>query len=223
MISSRLASRKSKGLAAEKGWLHQICKSSDGSRCLLNAALLPPAPPTHPPFPFHSPIRPASPSTSRPARLGPSLAFSWWLSRRVSFWPSVIKTPKKFYQTEEEEHQQQQQQVEGGGGEEEEQKEEEKEETPPHVEPTVLDDDQQIEAILTDLEEFCKSVVEEHVTDEKSYVSMVLFLFSTYLRENSLGPSVYTEYVQDTLAPLVKGGPLPLNTLDPISHKNKHL
>ena len=52
---------------------------------------------------------------------------------------------------------------------------------------------------------------------------MVLFLFSTYLRENSLGPSVYTEYVQDTLAPLVKGGPLPLNALDPISHKNKHL
>ena len=51
---------------------------------------------------------------------------------------------------------------------------------------------------------------------------MVLFLFSTYLRENCLGPSVYTEYVEDTLAPLVKGY-LPPYALDPISHKNKLL
>ena len=62
----------------------------------------------------------------------------------------------------------------------------------------------------------------EHTTDEKKFVSMLLFLFSVYLRENSVGPSVYTEYVEDTLEPLVKGH-LPPYTLDPISHKNKHL
>ena len=52
---------------------------------------------------------------------------------------------------------------------------------------------------------------------------MVLFLFSTYIRENSLGPSVYTQYVQETLAPLDTSGPLPENHLDPISFKNKPL
>ena len=86
----------------------------------------------------------------------------------------------------------------------------------------LLDDEDSIKEILDDLEAFCRALIEEHVTDQKTYVSMVLFLFSTYLRENCLGPSVYTEYVEDTLAPLVKGH-LPLNALDPISHKNKHL
>jgi hypothetical protein len=28
-----------------------------------------------------------------------------------------------------------------------------------------------------------------------TYISMILFLFATYARENCLGPSVYTEYV----------------------------
>ena len=46
---------------------------------------------------------------------------------------------------------------------------------------------------------------------------------SFFLRENSLGPSVYTEYVEDTRAPLVKTGELPANDLDPISFKNVKL
>ena len=44
-----------------------------------------------------------------------------------------------------------------------------------------------------------------------------------YARENLLGPSVYTEYVEETLAPLNKGGPLPENDLDVISFKNEQL
>ena len=52
---------------------------------------------------------------------------------------------------------------------------------------------------------------------------MVIFLCGSYARENCLGPSVYTEYVEDTLAPLVKGGDLPDNDLDIMSFKNKEL
>jgi hypothetical protein len=76
---------------------------------------------------------------------------------------------------------------------------------------------------LAELETFVKSTIESSLTDSKSYVTMVLFLFSTYIRENSLGPSVYTQYVQETLAPLETSGPLPENLLDPISFKNKPL
>jgi len=47
-------------------------------------------------------------------------------------------------------------------------------------------------------------------------------LFAFYLRENCLGPSVYTEYVEDTRAPLIKGD-LPRTDFDPISTKNKLL
>lgn len=43
------------------------------------------------------------------------------------------------------------------------------------------------------------------------------------MRENVAGPSVYTEYVEDTKAPLIKGGPLPLNDLDCLSNKNMRL
>ena len=49
---------------------------------------------------------------------------------------------------------------------------------------------------------------------------MALFLITFYMRENSVGPSVYTQYVEDTRAPLIKGGPLPENDLDVISNKN---
>ena len=77
--------------------------------------------------------------------------------------------------------------------------------------------------MLEELETFIKGLLETQVTDSKSYITIVLFLFSTYIRENSLGPSVYTQYVQETLAPLDKSGPLPENPLDPISFKNKAL
>jgi hypothetical protein len=34
------------------------------------------------------------------------------------------------------------------------------------------------------------------------------------------GPSVYTLYVEETKAPIIKGGPLPDTPLDPMSNKN---
>lgn len=48
-------------------------------------------------------------------------------------------------------------------------------------------------------------------------------LYVAFIRENCTGPSVYTLYVEETLEPLVKGGPLPPNELDPISNKNQSL
>ena len=53
----------------------------------------------------------------------------------------------------------------------------------------------------------------------QDFESLACFLFGFYLRENSLGPSVYTEYVEDTRAPLVKGD-LPVTDFDPLSTKN---
>ena len=52
---------------------------------------------------------------------------------------------------------------------------------------------------------------------------MIIFLMTFYGRENMLGPSVYTQYVEETLAPLVTSGPLPENNLDIISFKNEKL
>ena len=43
------------------------------------------------------------------------------------------------------------------------------------------------------------------------------------MRENCVGPSVYTQYVEETRAPLIKGGPLPENDLDSLSNKNLQL
>lgn len=48
---------------------------------------------------------------------------------------------------------------------------------------------------------------------------MILFLWTAYVRENMLGPSIYTLYVEDTRAPLI-ATELPENILDPISNKN---
>lgn len=54
-------------------------------------------------------------------------------------------------------------------------------------------------------------------------MTLAWFLLSFYMRENCTGPSVYTQYVEETRAPLVKGGPLPQNDLDCISNKNLKL
>ena len=76
---------------------------------------------------------------------------------------------------------------------------------------------------MTALKTFTQQTVSELVTDTKSYVTLSLFLINFYMRENCIGPSVYTEYVEDTLAPLVKGGSLPQNDLDCFSTKNLRL
>ena len=59
-------------------------------------------------------------------------------------------------------------------------------------------------------------------TRGQEFASLVLFLLTFYMRENCVGPSVYTEYVEDTLAPLIKGH-LPKTDFDPFSTKNKQL
>jgi len=69
------------------------------------------------------------------------------------------------------------------------------------------------------LEAIRQATLDFHAIDKKD---LITFLFSFYLRENCLGPSVYTEYVEDTRAPLVKGE-LPKSDFDPISTKNKLL
>lgn len=61
----------------------------------------------------------------------------------------------------------------------------------------------------------------------KFYITFSLgknfYLFESVYRENSVGPSVYTEYVDEVKRPLVKSGPLPDSELDPLSNKNNHL
>ena len=80
-----------------------------------------------------------------------------------------------------------------------------------------------ITKILGELKVFAGELFAELVVDRESFISTCLFLLTFYMRENCTGPSVYTQYVQDTLAPLEKGGPLPKNNLDPISTKNTKL
>jgi hypothetical protein len=55
------------------------------------------------------------------------------------------------------------------------------------------------------------------------YVTTIIFLMTFYARENMVGPSVYTEYVEETLAPIVRTGALPKNDLDMLSNKNEKL
>ena len=72
--------------------------------------------------------------------------------------------------------------------------------------------------LIEDLKKVCRSL-----TAECDFITCCLFFWSLYIRENCIGPSIYTEYVEDTRAPLVKGGPLPVTPFDPISNKNEQL
>ena len=58
-------------------------------------------------------------------------------------------------------------------------------------------------------------------TDE-AFVQMLTVL-CIFLKENQLGQSVYTEYVQETKCPIDKSGPLIKTDFDPISNKNEQL
>jgi len=71
---------------------------------------------------------------------------------------------------------------------------------------------------LIELKQICKKA-----TSECDFVTCCLFLWTFYTRENCVGPSIYTEYVEETRAPLIKGGPLPVTPFDPISNKNEKL
>ena len=47
--------------------------------------------------------------------------------------------------------------------------------------------------------------------DIKGKLEILKVAYNLYLRENVVGPSFYTQYVEETKAPIVKGGPLPEN------------
>lgn len=64
----------------------------------------------------------------------------------------------------------------------------------------------------------------ESTKDNKDeQVTLIKALYYTFIKENVVGPSVYTVYVEETKAPLDKDAPLPENELDPISNKNQEL
>lgn len=86
---------------------------------------------------------------------------------------------------------------------------------------TSLSEDQEVlETQAKEIIAKVKQAILDFVIDD--FESLIHFLMSFYLRENSLGPSVYTEYVEETRAPLEKNH-LPVTEFDPISNKNKLL
>lgn len=70
---------------------------------------------------------------------------------------------------------------------------------------------------ITEVQDFCKTLSEGH-----DFVSLILLLWSIYYRENTCGPSIFTEYVEETRAPLNKSY-LVETELDLISTKNNLL
>ena len=87
-----------------------------------------------------------------------------------------------------------------------------------------------IKAILTHFrnEELKEYTIEDVHTVMRSeaakhdFISLSLLLWTVYQRENAIGPSIFTEYVEDTRKPLVKGY-LPETDLDCLSTKNEYL
>lgn len=57
----------------------------------------------------------------------------------------------------------------------------------------------------------------------EEYVTLVEALYDFFIRENVVGPSVYSLYVEEEKRPLIKGEPLREREIDPISTKNTHL
>ena len=52
---------------------------------------------------------------------------------------------------------------------------------------------------------------------------LLVTLWVTFLKENQVGQSVYTEYVEETKCPIDQTGPLPDFEFDAISNKNMKL
>ena len=79
----------------------------------------------------------------------------------------------------------------------------------------------------TPLEELKELILEKandlFFTDKAALTDALKVLYFVFLRENVTGPSIYTEYVEETKAPLVKGGPLPERPVDAMSNKNQEL
>ena len=70
---------------------------------------------------------------------------------------------------------------------------------------------------MEDVNAFMKTVATQH-----DFISLALLLWTVFQRENAVGPSIFTEYVEDTRQPLVKGH-LPETSLDSLSSKNEYL
>ena len=72
---------------------------------------------------------------------------------------------------------------------------------------------------LSEIEEFMKKSIE----NEQKLEETLLILLTFFLKENQLGHSVYTQYVEETKCPIDQSGPLPDFAFDPISNKNEAL
>jgi len=65
-----------------------------------------------------------------------------------------------------------------------------------------------------------KYFLENEIKDETDIKEMVATLFAIYLRENMVGPSVYSVYVEEILAPIDDKAPKIESLLDGLSSKN---
>lgn len=74
---------------------------------------------------------------------------------------------------------------------------------------------------LDQIQEYVLDFMKEKSKDQ--ILETIEFLYAVCVRENVLGRSIYTQYVEETKAPLIKGGPLPETEADPISNKNQSL
>lgn len=52
---------------------------------------------------------------------------------------------------------------------------------------------------------------------------VLVILWTLFLKENQLGQSVYTQYVEETKCPIDQNGPLPEFEFDLVSTKNERL
>ena len=76
------------------------------------------------------------------------------------------------------------------------------------------------EFTIEDLQSQLKAILPNQI--DEAYVQMLTVL-CVFLKENQLGQSVYTEYVQETKCPIDKSGPLVETEFDPMSNKNEPL
>lgn len=61
------------------------------------------------------------------------------------------------------------------------------------------------------------------IDDPDSIFLQILTLFLFFLKENQIGPSVYSMYAEEEKCPVDRYGALPEFVLDPMSNKNKTL
>lgn len=83
-----------------------------------------------------------------------------------------------------------------------------------------------IQQLLVMKDEKIESIKESLVkviSTQGDLYTLMLTAFVIFLKENQLGQSVYTQYVEETKCPIDQSGPLPDLDFDPISWKNAPL